>query len=599
MTRYARSYGVSAPFSNQTIKSSGGLPVTYVPSNYAADGEPVSNQWKDPVSCHTTADIALSGLQVVDSIQIEEGDRVLVKEQVIQADNGIYVASAGPWQRARDMYLWAQFPGAVVSVADGATTLDTLFLCFAPEDGTIGVTANNWISVSTAAVLVGTIAPLSAYVSDATGNPIASATTSQEIGYISGLTGPLQDQLDGIYATSDTAFSIAVSGTNAAASAKSTANSAFSISVAGTNAAATAQSTASSAYSIAVTGTTIGSLAYNYALTLGDKYVRTTRFVQIGSGTSGAIAIPANATIVLDDFGGTTDAIITSIGGGRPTYTHVFTAGGAVVATTFDSGGNYTLSGTPAAYPVALVYRVRQLLSQFDSTSADILGGYDVEQIEGIQGTPNQVYVNGSTATQEGPITLSLPQDVATTSSPTFSNVYATNITVISGVAAEALSIAIAGTNAAAAAQATANSAYTLAQIGTNVGTNAYNLATSGSNVAYEALQIAIAGTNAWLADTDRFSVLTVTSGTTSSISTGKPVYLVNSAAGAVTLLLPNALNLSGLGVTLKKISSDNNSVTLSSATGTQTIDGSASQVVYTQYVSISVTTDGTNWYII
>jgi len=39
--------------------------------------------------------------------------------------------------------------------------------------------------------------------------------------------------------------------------------------------------------------------------------------------------------------------------------------------------------------------------------------------------------------------------------------------------------------------------------------------------------------------------------------------------------------------------------VIMRSQTGSQTIDGVLSEIIYTQYVSIQVTTDGVNWYII
>ena len=61
------------------------------------------------------------------------------------------------------------------------------------------------------------------------------------------------------------ALSIAVLGTNAAASALASANEGVSIAIIGTNAAATAQNRADAAFSIAVIGTNTGSAAYSYA----------------------------------------------------------------------------------------------------------------------------------------------------------------------------------------------------------------------------------------------------------------------------------------------------------------------------------------------
>jgi len=65
--------------------------------------------------------------------------------------------------------------------------------------------------------------------------------------------------------TAQSAYSIAVTGTNAAASALSTAQSAFSIAVIGTGAAASALATAQAAFSLAVDGTITADSALNTA----------------------------------------------------------------------------------------------------------------------------------------------------------------------------------------------------------------------------------------------------------------------------------------------------------------------------------------------
>lgn len=106
----------------------------------------------------------------------------------------------------------------------------------------------------------------------------------------------------------------------------------------------------------------------------GGKYVRTTRFVSISSGTSGTIALPSNSQVILDDFGGTVDAVVLQMSGGKPTAIPALTSSGVIVATTFDTNGNWAFSGTPVSYPVAIVYRVQTQLAAFDSTSLDIWG---------------------------------------------------------------------------------------------------------------------------------------------------------------------------------------------------------------------------------
>lgn len=110
----------------------------------------------------------------------------------------------------------------------------------------------------------------------------------------------------------------------------------------------------------------------------GGKYVRTTRFVSIGSSTSGTVTLPSGSQVVLDDFGGTVDAVVLQISGGKPLKVPALDALGSVIAATFDASGNWTFTGTPVAYPVALVYRVQQTLTNFDSTSADIWGESEV-----------------------------------------------------------------------------------------------------------------------------------------------------------------------------------------------------------------------------
>lgn len=136
---------------------------------------------------------------------------------------------------------------------------------------------------------------------------------------------------------------------------------------------------------VVLTATDVGADAAGTAQalfdTVGDKYVRTTRFENIVSGTSGTVTLPANSEIVLDDFGGTTDAVVAQVSGGKPTLQSAKTASGEIVATSFNSLGDWSFTGTPSSYPVAILYRVRQKLSEFDSTASNIYGSSNVEQV--------------------------------------------------------------------------------------------------------------------------------------------------------------------------------------------------------------------------
>lgn len=57
---------------------------------------------KAPCRVAATSNITLSGEQTISSVAVVEGDRVLVTAQTTATENGIYVADAGAWARAKD-----------------------------------------------------------------------------------------------------------------------------------------------------------------------------------------------------------------------------------------------------------------------------------------------------------------------------------------------------------------------------------------------------------------------------------------------------------------------------------------------------------------
>lgn len=72
---------------------------------------------KVPCIAATTGNIALSGLQTVDGVILAPGDRVLVKNQIAQEQNGIYAVDTGNWTRDLD------FDGAYDAVTGTLTTV--------------------------------------------------------------------------------------------------------------------------------------------------------------------------------------------------------------------------------------------------------------------------------------------------------------------------------------------------------------------------------------------------------------------------------------------------------------------------------------------
>lgn len=120
---------------------------------------------KESVRVATTADITLSGAQTIDGISVVAGDRVLVKDQTVGSENGIYVAAAGTWSRSDDadnapgsevtsgMYAFVE-EGTVNANAGfilqttGTITLDNTSLSFAQFTGAGQITAGTGLTKS-------------------------------------------------------------------------------------------------------------------------------------------------------------------------------------------------------------------------------------------------------------------------------------------------------------------------------------------------------------------------------------------------------------------------------------------------------------------
>lgn len=95
--------------------------------------------------------------QTVDGVVLATNDRILIKNQASQAENGIYVVNAsGVPTRATDMDAWTEVPGAFVAVEEGTTNVDTIWLCTSNRGGTLGSTAITFQQIPTTAGLSNT-----------------------------------------------------------------------------------------------------------------------------------------------------------------------------------------------------------------------------------------------------------------------------------------------------------------------------------------------------------------------------------------------------------------------------------------------------------
>lgn len=150
------------------VSSSSNVELKIDPSVVLATREWVAEElarqdFKHSVMVATTANIVLSGLQTIDGIALLAGNRVLVKNQTVPKDNGLYVVAAGAWIRSADADTSAKVtPGLLVHVEKGTANSDSIWqlvtdalislgvsgLSFEMVFGRTGVTAGTYRSVT-------------------------------------------------------------------------------------------------------------------------------------------------------------------------------------------------------------------------------------------------------------------------------------------------------------------------------------------------------------------------------------------------------------------------------------------------------------------
>ena len=112
---------------------------------------------KEAVRVATTADIVLSGLITVDGVLLQAGDRVLVKDQTLAENNGIYVAAAGPWPRSLDFDSLSpidEVNKAFMAVQEGDDNAGKLYVQFG-DVNVLGVDPINFTFFNSIDTLIG------------------------------------------------------------------------------------------------------------------------------------------------------------------------------------------------------------------------------------------------------------------------------------------------------------------------------------------------------------------------------------------------------------------------------------------------------------
>lgn len=93
------------------------------------------------------------------------------------------------------------------------------------------------------------------------------------------------------------------------------------------------------------------------------------------------------------------------------------------------------------------------------------------------------------------------------------------------------------------------------------------------------------------------FAVSTQT-GTTYTITSTDTVVIADATSNNVTVTLPTASTVTGYRYYVKRKDGTANTVSVARS-GSDTIDGATSQTLTAQYTSVTVVSDGSNWYII
>jgi hypothetical protein len=116
--------------------------------------------WKGTCRVATIADTTLSGTYTMDGVALAVGNRVLVKDQTVPSQNGVYVVAAGAWSRSSDTGSTLDFStGAIVSITEGSANANTMWHCTNPSSVVVGTSAITWALLQQKPITSGTAAP--------------------------------------------------------------------------------------------------------------------------------------------------------------------------------------------------------------------------------------------------------------------------------------------------------------------------------------------------------------------------------------------------------------------------------------------------------
>lgn len=275
---------------------------TDLTNKYYVDALAFGLSFKQPALCGTTVNIALTGLQTIDGITVAAGDRVLVKNQDIQANNGIYIAATGAWSRSPDADAYSELVSALLFIESGSTQAGTAWYCTSQPGGTLGTTAILWSNFSiSSAYTAGTGLTLAGNQFSITNTGVSAAT----------------------YGSASVVPVVAVNAQGQITSATNTTIAITNSQVSGLGTMST-----QNANNVAITGGSITGTPISGSTVGGTTITASTQFSGPGTGLTGT-------------------ASGLSIGGNAATATSATTAGSATTATTATNLANGAAGSVP------------------------------------------------------------------------------------------------------------------------------------------------------------------------------------------------------------------------------------------------------------
>lgn len=262
-------------------------------------GAQSSLAFKAPVRCATTAAITLSGFQTIDGVTLALADsnlRVLVKNQSDQTTNGIYVAQANAWTRARDFDGNSDFvKGTRIYIANGTANGDSAFVVTTADPITIGTSNIVFAAPSDEASTSAAQAAASATAAAASASGVSAYATAAAASATAAASSATSASSSASSA-STSASNASTSASNASTSASSASSSASAASTSATNASSSASSASSSASAAAASATAAQAAAgftftYSTTTTMADPGTGGVRFNNATLASVTAIAI--------------------------------------------------------------------------------------------------------------------------------------------------------------------------------------------------------------------------------------------------------------------------------------------------------------------